>query len=63
MIIVDKAMGKEQLKKISQYYFGDMVKAVVDVKRELIAIDAELYDDLEAFLLQNGSKQKDLWGA
>lgn len=42
--------------------FGDMVKAVVDVDRELIAVDAELHSDLEALLLQDGSKQKNLWG-
>ena len=42
--------------------FGDMVKAVVDVDRELIAVDAELHSDLEALLLDDGSKQKNLWG-
>ncbi|MFH0941165.1 MAG: DUF5674 family protein [Candidatus Omnitrophota bacterium] len=42
--------------------FGDLVKAVVDVDRELIAIDAELHSDLEALLLEDGSKQASLWG-
>ena len=42
--------------------FGNMVKAVVDVDQELMALDAELHSDLEALLLENGSKQKDLWG-
>lgn len=42
--------------------FGDMVKAVVDVEREIIALDGELHADLESLLLENGSKQKDLWG-
>ncbi len=42
--------------------FGNLVKAVVDVDRELIALDAELHSDLEAFLLADGSKQKNLWG-
>jgi hypothetical protein len=27
-----------------------------------MAVDAELHADLEAFLLQNGSGQNDLWG-
>ena len=39
-----------------------MVKAVVDIERGVIAVDAELHSDLEALLLQNGSKQKDVWG-
>lgn len=42
--------------------FGDMVKAVVDVERELVAIDAELHSDLEAVLLEDGSAQRNLWG-
>lgn len=42
--------------------FGDMVKAVVDVERELVAVDAELHSDLEAVLLEDGSAQKNLWG-
>ena len=42
--------------------FGDLVKAVVDTEREIIAVDAELHSDLEALLLENGSKQKNLWG-
>ena len=39
-----------------------MVKAVVDVKRNVLAIDAELHADLEKHLLENGSDQFDLWG-
>lgn len=42
--------------------FGDMVKAVVDVEKGLLAVDAELHSDLEALLLENGSEQKNLWG-
>ena len=42
--------------------FGNMVKAVVDVDRELLAVDAELHSDLEALMLEAGSKQKSLWG-
>jgi hypothetical protein len=39
-----------------------MVKAVVDVEKGLIAVDAELHSDLEALLLQQGSRQAHLWG-
>ncbi|MBI4436517.1 MAG: hypothetical protein HY590_03775 [Candidatus Omnitrophica bacterium] len=42
--------------------FGNLVKAVVDVDRELLAVDAELHSDLEALLLEDGSEQKSLWG-
>ena len=42
--------------------FGNIVKAVVDVDEGLLAVDAELHSDLEALLLEKGSKQKNLWG-
>jgi hypothetical protein len=42
--------------------FGNLVKAVVDIDRELMAVDAELHSDLEALLLEDGSKQEGLWG-
>lgn len=42
--------------------FGNFVKAVVDVELGIMAVDAELHADLEALLLENGSKQENLWG-
>lgn len=51
-----------ELKQMAAATFGDLVKAAIDVDRELIAVDAELHADLEALLLQDGSKQKSLWG-
>jgi len=42
--------------------FGNLVKAVVDVEREIMAVDGELYSDEEALLLENGSLQRNLWG-
>lgn len=50
------------LAKQYQNNFSDMVKGVVDVNRELLAIDAELHSDLEALLLDDGSRQESLWG-
>lgn len=62
MKILDKPLSIDELKKIAGETFGDLVKAVVDVEKELIALDAELHSDLEALLLESGSKQKNLWG-
>ncbi len=42
--------------------FGDMVKAVVDINRRLLALGGELHSDEEASLLEQGSAQSDLWG-
>jgi hypothetical protein len=40
-----------------------MVKAVVDVQRKIMAVGGELHSDEEATLLDDGSKQADLWGS
>ena len=47
---------------LAKEQFGDMVKATVDVERELLAIGGELHSDEEALLLEDGSKQEHLWG-
>ena len=39
-----------------------MIKAVVDIDKKIIALDAELHADLENLLLQERSKQEHLWG-
>ena len=61
MKIITQVLTLSELNKMANM-FGGMVKAVVDVDRKLIAVDAELHSDLEALLLENGSKQKSLWG-
>jgi hypothetical protein len=60
MKIVKEALSLEELKQMAANSFGNLVKAVADVDKELLALDAELHSDLEAFLLENGSKQENL---
>ncbi|MFH1896453.1 MAG: DUF5674 family protein [bacterium] len=62
MELVKKAIIKDYLREVAQNKFGDLVKAVVDIEKGIMAIDAELHADQEAYLLENGSKQKNLWG-
>lgn len=60
--IVDANITRNELKTIAKERFGDLVKAVVDTNREIIAIGGELHADEEAYLLKLGSRQEDLWG-
>ncbi len=62
MHIVREKISLSELKKMSEKMFGDLVKAVVDVEKEIMVVDAELHADQENLLLENGSKQKNLWG-
>lgn len=52
-----------ELRKMAGQMFGGLlVKAVVDIEKKLMAVDAELHADEEQFLLENDSEQKNLWG-
>lgn len=62
MRIVDKNISIEELKKMAEKMFGNLIKAVVDIEKEIMAVDAELHADEERLLLENGSEQKNLWG-
>lgn len=62
MEIIKNTLELSKLKEMAVNTFGNLVKAVVDIDKELLAVDAELHSDLEALLLESGSKQKSLWG-
>lgn len=60
--IVEEAIDLKKLIKIGEEGFGDLVKGVVDIEKEIMAIGGELHADEEAILLSLGSKQENLWG-
>ena len=62
MKILEEKIKKSDLASSECIYDGPMVKAVVDIGKSLVAVDAELHADLEKMLLNNGSEQDDLWG-
>ncbi|MCA9408231.1 MAG: hypothetical protein KC733_06050 [Candidatus Omnitrophica bacterium] len=61
-IIENNFCSIQEVKSMATSSFGDFVKAVVDIEKELLAIDAELHSDLESALLEAGSVQTNLWG-
>lgn len=60
--IITKPVPRDFLKELASERFGDMVKAVVDCKRNVIAIGAQMHADEEQMLLEDGSSQEDVWG-
>lgn len=62
MQIIKDKIFLDELTEMSRKMFDNLVKAVVDIENETMAVDGELHADEEALLLQNGSKQKNLWG-
>lgn len=55
-------IGWVELCGLAEFRFGDMVKGVADLRRSVLALDADMHADLEAGLLAGGSSQDDLWG-
>ena len=62
MRIIGDTVSLDELRQMAEEMFGDMVKAVVDVRRGLLAVQAEMHSDLETLLLDDGSQKDDLWG-
>lgn len=64
MKIVDRnnKITLEDLKKISRKMFSGLVKAVVDIEKEIMVIGGEMHADEESFLIGHGSTQRNLWG-
>jgi hypothetical protein len=52
----------KELTKLAEKMYGSLVKADVDVKKGIVVLDGELHADIEAYMLENGSQQDDLWG-
>lgn len=62
MEIIREKIGIDRLKQMAGQMFGNLVKAVIDVEKEIMVVDGELHSDEESVLLEQGSKQENLWG-
>jgi len=60
--LIEKQIEKSTLTDIAKERFGDLVKAVVDVEKKIMMVGAELHADEEALLIEQGSRQENLWG-
>lgn len=62
MEILNSKVTLDYIRNLAQNWYGDMIKAVADVEKGILAVDSELHSDLEGLLLENGSSQASLWG-
>lgn len=62
MVIVRTSITMAALNAMAKAMYGNLVKAVVDVERRMMAVGGELHSDEETLLLEDGSKQENLWG-
>ncbi len=63
MELVRDSITLQELKKMFEKMFDNLVKAVVDVEKEIMIVDAKMHSDQESvFLEEEESEQRDLWG-
>lgn len=63
MRILESPTSKSDLIKNSTNFIDEnVIKAVVDIKKEIMAVDSPMHYDCEQLLLENGSSQENLWG-
>ena len=62
LLIVRTKIDSETRNKIAEDLRG-YIKIVVDLRRKILAAGGEKHVDGERLLLEDGSRQEDLWGA
>ena len=60
--IIDGKITEAELREIAKEFYGEMVKGVVDIEREVVAMGGEYHMDANIALAENGSKNNDVWG-
>ena len=61
--IVKDSISHKDLVEMANEEFGDLVKAVVDIKQGIMAIGGELHADEEVVLIEKeNSKREHTWG-
>ncbi|MDP2741383.1 MAG: DUF5674 family protein [bacterium] len=63
MKIIKDKIEISELKEMARKMHDNLVKAMVDVKKEIMAVDAGLHADLMEFLIEEeNSEPKNVWG-
>lgn len=61
--IIRERATPEQIAEMAEAFGGVLIKLAVDVEREILAGGGSLHSDCEQLLLEDGSRQEDIWGA
>lgn len=60
--IVSHPLSLAEITQMATAQFGDFIKGVVDIDKQIVALGGELHADAEALLLDQGSVPTSLWG-
>ncbi len=60
--IVEDVISLRELREIAEEFYTTMVKGVVDIEKEIVAFGGEYHADANEIIIENGSRQSDVWG-
>ena len=60
--LINQKITESELREIAKDFYIDMIKGVVDVERGILAMGGEYHIDANIVLIENGSRQQDIWG-
>lgn len=60
--LIEKHISKDELLPLQLKGHVALVKVVVDVRRAIMIAGTPMHSDAETLLLEQGSRQEDLWG-
>jgi hypothetical protein len=62
ILVIQRRATQEQIDEMLEAH-RFYIKMALDLEREILAGGGELHADCEAVLLENGSRQENIWGA
>lgn len=60
--IVSDTIAEDEVRDIAREFYGSIIKGVVDIEREVLALGGEYHSDALDVLIENGSRGEDVWG-
>jgi len=60
--IVREKISKNELEELAKDFYGFMIKGAIDIDREIVAFGGEYHIDANSVLIQEGSRQENIWG-
>jgi len=63
MKVIKNSITISELEKMAQNIHGNLVKVIIDIKKRIMAVDADLHSDLFEFMIkEENSEPQNLWG-
>lgn len=60
--IVTDTITLTEVRELAKKWYGTIIKGVIDIEKEIVALGGEYHMDANMVLLENGSQQENIWG-